>query len=1575
MTMILCVVLALVYCGQRYARLYSPIEITTDALLDPIQLPDDFQLSIGQMNSSFLSHQVFHDITLTHQGKTLLHVTTMEASHSLVDNIAVFFGHKAQVDLVLDGVTLNLEQGEANDGSSQVQMDWILSKIEGFIASGHFNIASVLPQKLLGSSFRIGLADGQVEIKGTGYHSRIHLSSLVFFLNETGDITNVQVKGNEGIIGVKDGRAKLDSFNLLWENDKLSLYLQNISFAGTSYAGSLKKLHIAYGLAQPGNVTVEGTGAVASAAGGNIDVSSFSAGLVTNLRDFSVHLKMDDIAFTSSQANATMTDLDLAVSYVDKQLQLVVHKGNKASCTLLGKEHLELGTEDLQLVLLCNGTLPTSLKGTLEKLTFAGSKYDGTAGNLGLEVAGTPVSDKPVMGDGSLLETLRKNYHDLSLQLSGQAAGTIPLLGQKGTCKVNLKASSRNNLTATSVQLKVSDISVPTFSQDAGLSLGYQGTLPLESDKLQMVEADFAYGDSLHIKGVYSISGKSIKDSSFSGVVSLDDFKPMSFGPFLATYAPALHPFITDSTVMWGTLNIQGSLSQGKVVPIDGRINGQLVFNSVAFASSHFNIGMTLDAYMKSDTLTVNTFSLGVLGYRFSYKGSIGFDPMLPRGELRLDTVKDGKNIMSVSFDSSRSGQYSYQVVAPPVPSLLIKGIVDTSTARTVTSSLDLTLDTITYPMSIKFNMDRLSLSIISGAQLNLYASFMGKTHLSLSMDKLPLPFLPTTSISGAFLADYTDKDTWYAGLQDFVFSYNGGDYTFGCSGKLTADSLDFSSISFGRKQADGKLVSYNGTASYHGSPFYKLISTRLQVPYSFLLSLGDGRSQTLELVMDNTDTIHTKLLLDASMLSLGTLFPSLGGTSLNLRIAGETDFRTENSLNGIVDLSNPGQGLSMKSNLSLKAEQCTLSSLSFAKGNSTISDGNISIDLKGRTAAGKMNFASVRKDFPVDQKTSADLGFSAEFGKVDMKSLVGHIRKLSLSDLSGMTAKISIRNVHLLEDAKPFDRQFKLRAEDKVHIPDNTLDIDFSADSMQVSSTYLNGTYHLASETMQFSLKDFASISMEGKADFKGKGNLLLTDIDVPVNLGQLLMHNPVFAFEGSGITGELRIKDFKTSPRYYGTLFLDDFSARTFWTENSLFLFNNLIFVANGTRIAASSVNGNVQRADTHQPVAISGSFSIEMDGWAMKSLDMDLDIADYVPFFLPLIQQNINVRGQFKGNFSYHAADDDYWTRGKLKISNTVATYGLESYPSYIVPSKKGNFDFDITLGPSVSFTYPNSASPIMQATFAQNQQFSFSFASSSKKLSGKGKIDIAQGEFFYFKNNFYIDDGSFAFATDPQTGAFVPQLQFTATYRALDEDSNIVNITLSVPKSPLNDLTMKFTSSPSLAQAQIMALLGQSLTENNSVASLAGAATSMITSLGFFDINGLSELNRNIAKILNLDNFSIRSNIVENLLVRAISFDNTETTYSPMSFYLNNTTINMGKYLSSDAYLQILFNLMASKKKNKLKFLADDLVMDLRISFEETTPLGRISVFTNPQQLSIPDVLDTMGFSVTKTIEFR
>nr|WP_320130907.1 hypothetical protein [uncultured Sphaerochaeta sp.] len=113
-------------------------------------------------------------------------------------------------------------------------------------------------------------------------------------------------------------------------------------------------------------------------------------------------------------------------------------------------------------------------------------------------------------------------------------------------------------------------------------------------------------------------------------------------------------------------------------------------------------------------------------------------------------------------------------------------------------------------------------------------------------------------------------------------------------------------------------------------------------------------------------------------------------------------------------------------------------------------------------------------------------------------------------------------------------------------------------------------------------------------------------------------------------------------------------------------------------------------------------------------------------------------------------------------------------------------------------------------------------------------------------------------------------------------------------------------------------------------------------------------GNADLTEIIRKSMGLDMFSLRSNIVQNVLIDALPGNNSSS-FSPLARYLNNTTMFLGKYIGTNFFMQALLHLSAMDSSKVVRsFLVPDLSLDLELSLEWNNPLSTFSLFTQPDE---------------------
>ena len=183
-----------------------------------------------------------------------------------------------------------------------------------------------------------------------------------------------------------------------------------------------------------------------------------------------------------------------------------------------------------------------------------------------------------------------------------------------------------------------------------------------------------------------------------------------------------------------------------------------------------------------------------------------------------------------------------------------------------------------------------------------------------------------------------------------------------------------------------------------------------------------------------------------------------------------------------------------------------------------------------------------------------------------------------------------------------------------------------------------------------------------------------------------------------------------------------------------------------------------------------------------------------------------------------------------------------------------------------------------------------------------------------------NLILADKRSLALHTDALTGRnqILPTINLRAKMTDFDAQGNRVDIFLVLRDSGLSNINPQFESIPPKDVNEILEILGQSILPTGaygqvnlySVASLAAAATDVAERLGYIDVGQTTALTESIRISLGLDMFSIRSNILQNILFDALPGSNIGGTLTPLARYLNNTSIFMGKYVGRSFFARLV-----------------------------------------------------------------
>ena len=253
----------------------------------------------------------------------------------------------------------------------------------------------------------------------------------------------------------------------------------------------------------------------------------------------------------------------------------------------------------------------------------------------------------------------------------------------------------------------------------------------------------------------------------------------------------------------------------------------------------------------------------------------------------------------------------------------------------------------------------------------------------------------------------------------------------------------------------------------------------------------------------------------------------------------------------------------------------------------------------------------------------------------------------------------------------------------------------------------------------------------------------------------------------------------------------------------------------------------------------------------------------------------------------------------------------------------------------------------------------------------------------GEIYYFQRSFFIREGSINFREN-EMYSIDPIINLRASLRAFDSQGEQVDIYLVLREARLNNFTPTFESSPAKSLSEIMSILGQAIVNNEGENNLGSVVSLLTTGMDVLQRIGLVRQNDNglqmsIRNSLNLDTFSLHTNIIGNLVYDAVisSQNSASWNISPLARYLDGTALYIGKYLTPELYFEALAHLSAQRRTDDEEissFLSSDLSLDVEISLEWENPLCTISLFTRPKSLTLDDTLRYMGITFTKRFVF-
>ncbi len=482
--------------------------------------------------------------------------------------------------------------------------------------------------------------------------------------------------------------------------------------------------------------------------------------------------------------------------------------------------------------------------------------------------------------------------------------------------------------------------------------------------------------------------------------------------------------------------------------------------------------------------------------------------------------------------------------------------------------------------------------------------------------------------------------------------------------------------------------------------------------------------------------------------------------------------------------------------------------------------------------------------------------------------------------------------------------------------------------------------------------------------------GDIELTAAGISVDLTSLSDQLRESGIEVTGGTarGSLRLLGPVSNPDLYGTLRIADLSLVTPVSPDSI-----------GPIEAAIILEERAVRIPNFETTVGDAQVSAEgvilIDRWTLGEYRLNMEITGPTGAHIVSTFGPVEVDGFAQGKAAVSGGRRSLRLDGDLTVYNTELGVIPVEVTDLDDTSLDISLNLDLKTGRGVRFIWPAADFPVIRSNFAVGQDVAIRLDSREETFSLAGVVEIQSGDVFYFDRNFLIRNGRIVFQENQDQ--FDPRITARAELREVTADGP-VRIYLVADGQRLSEFSPRFESNPPLGGTEIVAILGGNIfqqgAEGGANLSTALLSTSdIVTQFGVF-----REFENNVRQSLNLDLFAIRTSVIQNLLLTAITptDETTEQLAPTLGNYLNDTSVFMGRYIGESVFAQGIIQMRSADMANPDQ---DDgiqrlggVLIDSEISLEWQTPFFMLEwslAPENPEELFIRDHTFTFSWSFT------
>ncbi len=1531
------VIVAIFIC----ALLFSSRTLVQDAIVSYLQsstlTDNNITVSFDSMDRGFFYRIHLNHVSVKYKDEYFLYSDASQISVGIFDAWKIYKGKmtSSEIEITFSGLQINVTDNLKPLFSSDSEL---ASGAEQEVSES----SSI--EKIPGLMFRV--LDGSISVDYSGYEASMPSFKGYVQLGQGFEYKAVNFSSDEVSASLPEGEGEheisLSGVRFAGTNEHTGLYADSLN---SSVYGSCERLALTIDPTEKSSVfdlVVNANNIETGIFGYNSTVLKFSSAITLDIKNISgdaiayyngITVENEDLFISSESGNLTLAGYGTDELTLDSSFSgFVFTSGNyniNSSSVSLTADYLS-EIENVFVSVISDGISATFTEEiailssiSLTNLFAAVSYTDKGLVSINAESLVSGFSSDKDVGDfsGIVNGNISFNYNELAGLLNNEEAVAEDYLQVIDASEVRVRDFSAASIgTDNNASIRLTDEKLLLFSLSSSESLNAEVELNLFKNSAQLR-------------------------------LDLSEFLPEKYSSLLERFFPSVLNFMDESTSIDGSVSTSLVFSDDLIESVPtGRISLNVASRHAKFGSRDVNFAVSLEADNDGENINVSSLAVTAFGLRLSFAGSIDSANFYPQGKLILQDTSDGQVLGGFDFDRVMdNSSYNYRAYVSRFDDLEILGsaVKDDETSLI---NADGVLTSLHYTMALDISIDPEDLFLsVNGEYLDFYLDYDGGSEIIVNGAFKDLKLYLSDSISVFVNADleggidFVTREFEISTKEVYVEVSDILNVGFDMS--ITDKSFVMSKLRIGRRN---KAFDFDGAIDFS----FENVTDFLEFDTSHLTGIVNlyipGTDNKIVCSMtDNRYSADVKLSLTEDM-----------DFTLNLLGSRGAGFYAGASVGDIVF------------DARLKDKLLRLYNMSGNIGSFSVKAFDMVLDFTDRSISGYTTIENVKNNVE---------GIIYQGATIDMEARIDSLVIGALS-FAGFDVeadfKLGIRDAYL---------------GDGFIIPDTEIDVSYSSNRINVSGDMLSGYYDIEGKSFECNLAPEFLLSFNAKGSLGEQVEIFISNISVPVAMMNQFINTPFSHVLSGTLNGEVLVTGPVKDVSFYGLLTAQKMELDIFYFPDQVYTLSNfnVIIYDHDISVAPTPVAGH--NTKTGQFFKGTLTLDIGLSSLALESLECVIDTPeDEMYFWFPSIirsDRELFVGGDVKGEITLWVRQGVFGIDLDILANDFIVDFELPQMPDWFYEyTVYCSINLNMRTGSNFEFFYPTRDNSFINFNLSENQTVDLYYDSVAKKINLNGVLEFKSGRISYLNNDFIITEGSLGLTSSNEkytSGGLDLDLSLRARLKEY-VDGQKYEIYLILQDADLSNITPRFESTPTLSENEIVNILGQSIipadtteVSASSIASVAVVATDAFRNLGLLESNENFSIVKAVRESLGLDVFSIRSNILGNIIAQALPGESSNTrTLSLVSRYLDGTSVYVGKYINDTSFARMTMLLKSAGKNSSSSghFLTEDLNLDMEFSLDWENPIGSFSVFTSPEELSIFNILDTIGFSFTKRITF-